>query len=138
MSTEGLEPIRQLLQQSTELSAETARGIQGLKLITQRNAETISSLSQQVSELRSTLRSTQTLIQENAAAISSLSQSINQAVTEEATQILIQKNAVAISSLSQFIKHAITEATNDRRLMRDAIEAMFTHRSNDESGGHTD
>ena len=129
MSTEGLEPIRQLLQQSTELSAETARGIQGLKLITQRNAETISGLGQQVSELRSTLRSTQTLIQENAAAISSLSQSINQAVIEESTQTLIQKNAVAISSLSQFINHAITEAVNDRRLMRDAIEAMFKRQS---------
>ena len=138
MSTEDLEPIRQLLQQSAERSAENAEGILGLKLITQRNAETISRLGQQVSELRSALRSTQTLIQENAAAISSLSQFINQAVTEGSTQTLIQKNAVAISSLNQFINHAITEAANDRRLSRDTTEAMFRHRSNGESGGQTD
>lgn len=138
MSTEDLEPIRQLLRQSAERSAENAEGIQGLKLITQRNAEAISRLGQQVSELRSTLRSTQTLIQENAAAISSLSQVIPQPVNEGSTQTLIQKNAVAISSLSQFINHAITEAANDRRLIRDAIEAMFKRQSDSESGGQTD
>ena len=129
---DDLEPIRQILQQSAERSAENTEAISRLERIQAENAEQIASNAEQVARNAEGISRLELLTEQNSQAISRLEQIVERnSQSIGRLELVVEQNSrgiaefrSAITSLTQFVERSLTEAANDRQLIRDVIEAI--------------
>ena len=140
---DDLEPIRQLLQQSAERSAENseaisrleriqaenaeqiarnAEGIQELKVITQQNAEGIAEMREGIAELKESVSGLRDAMQRSYEDMVSM-------LTQFAEEAATDRQAIR-EELTEFAR----QAAADREVIREAIAALFRDRS--DGGGN--
>ena len=145
LTTDDLEPIRQLLQQSAQRSAENTEGIAELKVLTQQNSQAISRLERSQAENAEQITKNVEGIAELIESIAELKESVSglrdamQRSYEDMVSMLTQfaeeaaaDRTVIRTEMAEFAR----QAAADREVIREAIAALFWHQGN--GGGQSE